>query len=84
MDIEEVVRGSDLLTSTARQLLLYESLGWDAPTFCHAPLVCDDAGRRLAKRSGGLAIRELRARGLSPHDVLTLPSSAITSSTDRA
>ena len=84
MEIEEVVRGADLLTSTARQLLLYETLGWAAPTFCHAPLVCDAAGRRLAKRSGGLAIRELRARGFSPHDVLTLPSSAITSPTDRA
>jgi glutamyl-tRNA synthetase len=84
MEIEEVVRGADLLTSTARQLLLYEALGWPLPSFCHAPLVCDAAGRRLAKRSGGLAIRELRARGLSPHDVLTLPSSAITSSTDRA
>ena len=84
MEIEEVVRGADLLTSTARQLLLYESLGWDAPTFCHAPLVCDAAGRRLAKRSGGLAIRDLRSRGLSPQDVLTLPSSAITSPTDRA
>ena len=84
MEIEEVVRGADLLTSTARQLLLYESLGWPPPSFCHAPLVCDAAGRRLAKRSGGLAIRDLRARGLSPHDVLTLPSSAITSPTDRA
>ena len=84
MEIEEVVRGADLLTSTARQLLLYESLGWPPPSFCHAPLVCDAAGRRLSKRSGGLAIRDLRARGLSPHDVLTLPSSAITSPTDRA
>jgi glutamyl-tRNA synthetase len=84
MEIEEVVRGADLLTSTARQLLLYEALEWEAPAFCHAPLVCDATGRRLAKRSGGLAIRDLRARGLSPHDVLTLPSWAITSPTDRA
>lgn len=84
MAIAEVVRGADLLTSTARQLLLYEALGWPSPSFCHAPLVCDAAGRRLAKRSGGLAIRHLRARGLSPHDVLTLPPSALTSPSDRA
>ena len=70
MQIAEVVRGADLLTSTARQLLLCEALGWVAPAFCHAPLVCDAAGRRLAKRSGGLAIRDLRAAGWSPADVL--------------
>jgi glutamyl/glutaminyl-tRNA synthetase len=69
MEIEEVVRGEDLLTSTARQLLLYESLGWKPPRWFHAPLVTDAAGQRLAKRTGGLAIRDLRARGCSPADV---------------
>jgi len=71
MEIAEVVRGADLLTSTARQLLLYEALGWEPPAFAHAPLVCDASGRRLAKRAGGLAIRDLRVAGLSPTDVLT-------------
>ncbi|MFM9024341.1 MAG: glutamate--tRNA ligase family protein [Planctomycetaceae bacterium] len=70
MEIAEVVRGVDLLTSTARQILLCEALGWQPPAWCHAPLVCDAAGRRLAKRAGGLAIRELRAAGRSPADVL--------------
>jgi glutamyl-tRNA synthetase len=74
MEIEEVVRGEDLLTSTARQLLLYEALGWQPPRWFHAPLVVDAEGRRLAKRTGGLAIRELRARGLSPADVLHWPN----------
>ena len=60
MEIEEVVRGEDLLTSTARQLLLYEALGWTPPAWCHTPLVCDAEGNRLAKRSGGRAIRDLR------------------------
>ncbi|MFM7034703.1 MAG: glutamate--tRNA ligase family protein [Planctomycetia bacterium] len=69
MEIEEVVRGEDLLTSTARQILLYESLGWEPPAWCHAPLVCDAEGNRLAKRSGGLAIRDLRAAGKTPADV---------------
>lgn len=73
MEIAEVVRGADLLTSTARQLLVYEALGWTPPAFAHAPLVCDAAGQRLAKRSGGLAIRELRAAGRSPAEVLTWP-----------
>ena len=70
MEIAEVVRGADLLTSTARQLLLFEALGWTPPAYCHAPLVCDAAGNRLAKRSGGLAIRDLRAAGFGPGDVL--------------
>jgi glutamyl-tRNA synthetase len=70
MEIEEVVRGADLLTSTARQLLLYEALGWMPPAWCHTPLVCDAAGNRLAKRTGGLAIRDLRAAGKSPEEVL--------------
>jgi glutamyl-tRNA synthetase len=71
MEIAEVVRGADLLTSTARQILLYEALGWTPPAFCHTPLVCDASGRRLAKRTGGLAIRELREAGWTPEEVLT-------------
>ena len=71
MAIAEVVRGEDLLTSTARQILLYEALGWEPPAWCHAPLVCDAAGNRLAKRTGGLAIRDLRAKGFAPADVLS-------------
>ena len=71
MEIAEVVRGADLLTSTARQILVYEALGWPPPAWCHAPLVCDATGRRLAKRTAGLAIRELRAAGWSPEEVLT-------------
>lgn len=73
MEIEEVVRGADLLTSTARQLLVYEALGWATPSFVHAPLVCDASGRRLAKRFGAAGIRELRAAGWTPHDVLSRP-----------
>jgi glutamyl-tRNA synthetase len=73
MEIEEVVRGADLLTSTARQLLIYEALGWESPGFAHAPLVCDSSGRRLAKRFGAAGIRELRAAGWTPEDVLTKP-----------
>ena len=71
MEISEVVRGGDLLTSTARQLLLYEALGWAPPAFAHAPLVCDASGHRLAKRAGGLAIRDLCRAGWSPSEVLT-------------
>lgn len=71
MEIAEVVRGADLLTSTARQILIYEALGWQPPAFCHAPLVCDACGQRLAKRAGAASIRQLRAAGRSPHEILS-------------
>lgn len=57
MQITEVVRGRDLLLSTARQLLLYEALGAVPPSFHHTPLVLDQHGRRLAKRNSSSALR---------------------------
>jgi glutamyl-tRNA synthetase len=70
MEISEVVRGADLLKSTARQLLLYRALGWAAPEFYHCDLVRDEAGVRLAKRNDALSIRRLRQSGLSPAEVV--------------
>lgn len=66
MHISEVVRGNDLLLSTARQILLYEALGLQPPRFHHVPLLCDSTGRRLAKRHHSLSLRELRAAGHTP------------------
>ena len=77
MGITEVVRGADLLLSTARQLLLYRALGWTAPTWAHAPLIVDADGRRLAKRTAGLSIRELRAAGRTPAEILTAPLASL-------
>jgi glutamyl-tRNA synthetase len=66
MQITEVVRGADLLRSTARQLLLYRALGLEPPAFCHCPLLTDDAGVRLAKRHAALSLRVLREQGEAP------------------
>jgi len=66
MRITEVVRGEDLLLSTARQLLIYRALGAPPPAFFHCPLMVDENGRRLAKRHRSLSLRELRARGADP------------------
>ena len=63
MGITEIVRGEDLLTSTARQILIYRALGGAPPSFFHCPLVHDKNGRRLAKRDGSLSFRALRERG---------------------
>jgi glutamyl/glutaminyl-tRNA synthetase len=66
MQITEVVRGADLLVSTARQLLLYRALGLTPPAFYHCPLMTDESGRRLAKRHDALSLRALRENGASP------------------
>ena len=66
MQITEVVRGADLLLSTARQILLYRALGWPVPAFFHCELMLDTAGRRLAKRHDALSLRTLRGAGISP------------------
>lgn len=78
MGISEVVRGKDLLRSTARQLLLFEALGCRPPAYYHCPLICDKDGKRLAKRTDAESIRALRQKGISPEEVLataSLPSS---------
>jgi glutamyl-tRNA synthetase len=70
MGITEVVRGADLLKSTARQILLYEALGLPQPVWFHCKLVVDHNGRRLAKRHDALSLRALRLRGLTPMNIL--------------
>jgi len=77
MQISEVVRGADLLKSTARQILLNRALGFADPRWFHCELVLDSKGVRLAKRHDALSIRELRGKGLSPGDVLSATANSI-------
>jgi glutamyl-tRNA synthetase len=70
MGITEVVRGDDLLSSTRRQLLLFEALGKPCPTFGHVPLLLGADGIRLSKRHQGVTLRELRETGYSPEEVV--------------
>ena len=69
MRITEVVRGADLLRSTARQILLYRALGLAEPSWYHCPLMNDANGQRLAKRHDAQSLRALRQRGLTPEEV---------------
>jgi glutamyl-tRNA synthetase len=69
MGMTEVVRGADLLKSTARQLLLQRALGYATPAYFHCDLVTDERGERLAKRHESLSLRALRAAGLTPEQV---------------
>ena len=72
MKITEVVRGEDLLKSTARQILLNRALGFANPAWFHCRLMVDENGRRLAKRHDALGLRALRERGVTPEQVLSL------------
>lgn len=69
MRVSEVVRGADLLNSTARQLLLYRALGLALPAFYHCALMTDTSGARLAKRHDALSLRTLRAQGMQPEEL---------------
>lgn len=71
--ITDVVRGDDLLASTPRQILLLRLLGFgeaDIPRYAHVPLVVASDGERLAKRTRGSTIRELRERGISRDEII--------------
>jgi glutamyl/glutaminyl-tRNA synthetase len=68
MEITEAVRGSDLLLSTARQILLYRALGLKVPAFLHCALMLDEKGERLAKRNDALSLRGLREKGVTAEE----------------
>ncbi len=70
MRITEVVRGADLLKSTARQLLVIRALGVPMPAYYHCELLRDERGQRLAKRHDALSLRRLRESGLTPDQAL--------------
>jgi glutamyl-tRNA synthetase len=70
MQITEVVRGADLLKSTARQLLLLRALGLTAPAYYHCDLLRDEHGQRLAKRHDALSLRHLRESGAAPEELV--------------
>ncbi|HVR18445.1 MAG TPA: tRNA glutamyl-Q(34) synthetase GluQRS, partial [Polyangiaceae bacterium] len=68
--VTEVVRGDDLLPSSARQWHVQHALGLPHPRWAHVPLVVDAAGDRLAKRTDALSLESLRARGADPRSIV--------------
>ena len=73
-----VVRGEDLVSSTGRQMALARMLGRPAPpVFVHHPLILKPDGDKLSKSSGDTGVRQLRAAGLSPAEVIGRAASAV-------
>jgi glutamyl-tRNA synthetase len=70
MSVTEVVRGRDLLRSTARQILLQRALSLPTPLYFHCELMSDEAGVRLAKRHDALSLRGLREASYTPAEVI--------------
>ncbi|TAH38702.1 MAG: tRNA glutamyl-Q(34) synthetase GluQRS [Planctomycetota bacterium] len=70
MGISDVLRGDDLWPSAARQILLFDALGWRAPEYAHVPLVVGEDGRRLAKRHGDTTLRRFRLASWSSEDLV--------------
>jgi glutamyl-tRNA synthetase len=68
--VTEVVRGDDLIPSTARQILVHRALGETPPAYAHVPLVVGTDGKRLAKRFGDAQIATLRAKGIPAERIL--------------
>ena len=66
MGITHVIRGEDHLTNTPKQILLYQALGWDIPTFAHAPLILGPDRTKLSKRHGNTYIGQYREEGYLP------------------
>jgi glutamyl-tRNA synthetase len=70
MGVTDVIRGREHMTSTPRQLLLYQALGWEPPRFAHVPLLVEPGGKKLSKRHASVSVRDYRERGLLPEAVL--------------
>ncbi len=66
MGVTHAIRGDDHLTNAARQVQIYDALGWDAPHFAHVPLIHGADGAKLSKRHGALGVEAYRSMGYLP------------------
>ena len=66
MGVTHVFRGDDHVSNTPKQILLYQALGFDIPTFGHVPMICGPDHQKLSKRHGARAVVEYQKDGLSP------------------
>jgi len=70
MEITHIIRADDWISSTPKRVLIYQALGWEAPVYCHVPLVNGPDGKKLSKRHGATSITEFRKQGYLPDALL--------------
>ncbi|WP_377187557.1 glutamate--tRNA ligase [Ruegeria meonggei] len=63
MGVTHVIRGDDHLNNAARQMMIYEAMGWDVPVWAHIPLIHGPDGKKMSKRHGALGAQEYQAMG---------------------
>lgn len=63
MGVTHVIRGDDHLNNAARQMMIYEAMGWNVPVWAHIPLIHGPDGKKLSKRHGALGAQEYQAMG---------------------
>ncbi|AXH13675.1 glutamate--tRNA ligase [Malaciobacter mytili] len=70
MGITDVIRGDDHLTNTAKQIIVYEALGFEIPKFYHVPMINNPQGKKLSKRDGAMDVMEYKNQGYLPEALL--------------
>ncbi len=63
MGVTHVIRGDDHLNNAARQMMIYDAMGWDVPVWAHIPLIHGPDGKKLSKRHGALGVDEYQKMG---------------------
>jgi glutamyl-tRNA synthetase len=70
MGMTDVIRGDDHLSNTAKQIVIYEALGFDVPKFYHVPMINNPQGKKLSKRDGAMDVMEYKRQGYLPEALL--------------
>lgn len=70
MDVTHIIRGDDHLTNAARQIVIYNGMGWDVPEMAHIPLIHGPDGAKLSKRHGALGVGAYRQMGYLPEAII--------------
>jgi len=74
MQTSHVLRGDEWISSTPKHVLLYEAFGWEAPFFCHLPVILAPGGGKLSKRKGAASVGDFRDLGYLPHALVNFLS----------
>ncbi|MDR2583906.1 MAG: glutamate--tRNA ligase [Fibromonadaceae bacterium] len=74
MQTSHVLRGDEWISSTPKHVLLYNAFGWEAPLFCHLPVILAPGGGKLSKRKGAASVGDFRDLGYLSHALVNFLS----------